>query len=597
MTGEPDQEIITTAAEPLDPMTALAVTMQAKPGAYALLLGSGISRSAQIPTGWEIIQALIRRIAVAENEPEPTDPAMWYRERFGAEPVYGTILQQVGAAGAERSQLIKGFIEPTEDERAAGLKQPTEAHRAIADLVARGYVRVIVTTNFDRLLEQALESIGVTPSIISSADSITGTLPLAHNTCTVIKVHGDYVDARIKNTPIELDDYADEMKALLAQVFHEYGLIVCGWSGEWDTALVDCLRETQSPWFTTYWASHREPRPRVQSLVDERKGRVITNMDADHLFRRLADTVSSIEDVAQPALLSAALARATVKRYIVNPTERIRLQNLVTSETRRVLHSLAETPDGWYSAVPTAELIESRLSHYEARTATLRDIVSTGCYWGESEQRELWVGILRRLANVPRVYGSLYESVAQARLYPALLILYAAGIASVASGRYDLLRALLTDVSVEDRETRRADPLLFVVHPGMLDGFDEILIPGTRWAGIAISRRLARTPSLWTGVREELVSDEEFNDAVDRFEYLLGLEMFVLRSDTHYSGWAFAGAYAFRSLLGGTMMARRIGEEIDAMRDDWPPLKAGFFNGDLERLRSVKDMFDPKLPR
>ena len=596
MTGESSQEFIATAAEPLDPLTALAVTMQAKPGAYALLLGSGISRSAQIPTGWEIIQALIRRIA-ASGGPEPAEPAVWYRERFGTEPIYGTILEQLGAAGAERSQLIKGFIEPTEDERAAGLKQPTEAHRAIADLVARGYVRVIVTTNFDQLLEQALESVGVTPSIISSADSILGTLPLAHNACTIIKVHGDYTDARIKNTPIELDDYADEMKVLLAQVFREYGLLVCGWSGEWDTGLVACLRGTQSPWFTTYWASHREPRPSVQSLVDERRGRVMTDVDADQLFRRLADTVTSIEDIAQPALLSAALARATVKRYIVNPTERIRLQGLVTSETRRVLRSLAETPNGWYSAVPTAELVESRLSHYEAMTATLRDIVATGCYWGESEQRELWVGILRRLANVPRVSGSVHDSLVKARLYPALLVLYAAGIASVASERYDLLKALVTDVRVEDREFRRVDPLLFVVHPSMLNEFDEILLPGYRRAGIAIPRRLARTPALWTGVREELVSDEEFNDAVDRFEYLLGLEMFALRSDPYPSGWAFVGAYAYRSMLGGTMMAGQMEEEIDAVREDWPPLKAGFFHGDLERLRSVKAKFDAFLPR
>lgn len=36
---------------------------------------------------------------------------------------------------------------------------PTVAHKAIANLVKHGFIKVIVTTNFDRLLERALEEI------------------------------------------------------------------------------------------------------------------------------------------------------------------------------------------------------------------------------------------------------------------------------------------------------------------------------------------------------------------------------------------------------------------------------------------------------
>ena len=37
-----------------DPVTRLAFSVQQNPGVYALLLGSGVSFSSQIPTGWAI---------------------------------------------------------------------------------------------------------------------------------------------------------------------------------------------------------------------------------------------------------------------------------------------------------------------------------------------------------------------------------------------------------------------------------------------------------------------------------------------------------------------------------------------------------------
>lgn len=39
----------------IDPLYSLALSMESNPGIYALLLGSGVSRIAGIPTGWEIV--------------------------------------------------------------------------------------------------------------------------------------------------------------------------------------------------------------------------------------------------------------------------------------------------------------------------------------------------------------------------------------------------------------------------------------------------------------------------------------------------------------------------------------------------------------
>lgn len=52
---------------------------------------------------------------------------------------------------------------------------------------------VIVTTNFDRLMERALEAEGVAPTVITTPEAIEGASPMAHCDCTLVKLHGDYM--------------------------------------------------------------------------------------------------------------------------------------------------------------------------------------------------------------------------------------------------------------------------------------------------------------------------------------------------------------------------------------------------------------------
>jgi hypothetical protein len=62
-----------------DPRTQVAFSVFENKGVFALLLGSGVSRAAEIPTGWEITTDLVRRIATAEGMEEQADWAQWYR--------------------------------------------------------------------------------------------------------------------------------------------------------------------------------------------------------------------------------------------------------------------------------------------------------------------------------------------------------------------------------------------------------------------------------------------------------------------------------------------------------------------------------------
>ncbi|SFK79327.1 hypothetical protein [Methylocapsa palsarum] len=51
----------------LDPFDALALSLHHNPGVFALLVGSGLSRAADIPTGWDITVELVRRLAATRG--------------------------------------------------------------------------------------------------------------------------------------------------------------------------------------------------------------------------------------------------------------------------------------------------------------------------------------------------------------------------------------------------------------------------------------------------------------------------------------------------------------------------------------------------
>ena len=176
----------------LEPDLKLAMTLAESPGMHALLIGSGVSRAAGIPTGWEIVLDLIGKLAAAsKKKPEP-DPVAWYRAEYEESPDYSVIIDKLAATQTEQMNLLRAYFEPTAQEKQDGKKIPTNAHKSIAKMVKNGNIRMILTTNFDRLIEQALEEEGITPDVIGSDDNLKGALPYVHSKCTLIKLNGDY---------------------------------------------------------------------------------------------------------------------------------------------------------------------------------------------------------------------------------------------------------------------------------------------------------------------------------------------------------------------------------------------------------------------
>ena len=579
----------------IDPVHALAFSVQANPGVYAVLVGSGVSRAAKIPTGWEVTLNLIRKLAKLYGEACDPDPEHWYQKRFESDADYSALLDELAKTPTERQQLLRGYWEPNDREGEEGEKEPTAAHRAIAALVAEGFIRVILTTNFDRLVETALTDEGVVPTILSSPDQIQGALPLIHTQCCVFKVHGDYLDTRIRNTPAELDQYPPEFDQLLDRVFDEFGLIVCGWSAEWDVALRKAIYRAPSRRFSTYWAARGELGDEAHSLIDHRGAQVIPIEDADAFFQAIQQSVESIEEFSKPHPLSTEAAVASLKRYVSEPKYRIQLSDLV----HKIVDRVVEVTSGNAFAVqggpgPNSESVTARVRSYEGTCSTLLATAMVGGFWAEEGHYPVWQRALERLGSKTLSNGKVLWL--DLRRYPATLLLYALGLGAVEADRLQFLKLLLAAIlRGEHQEDVLAiqilPPFCLFEHGGqvmrILEGMDKHHAPMNDWIH----------KTLWPYAERIIPDNDRYTLVFDKLEILMALSL------AHHKGewspeeyWTIPGAFGYRSAN-----RNRILQEIEAslskMQDESPFVRCEIFGETAEECKHGLAAFGNFVPK
>ena len=524
-------------------MQSLASSVHSSRGVYALLLGSGVSRAANIPTGWEVTLDLIRRLAAVNGADNVSDPVQWYRDQFAREPDYSTLLQDLAKTPTERQQLLRRYFEPSTNATENSEKQPTDAHRAIATLVAQGYFRVILTTNFDRLLETALHDENIAPTVLSSSDHIRGAVPLIHTPCCVVKLHGDYLDSRILNTDDELASYSDEQNDLLDRILDEFGLIICGWSGDWDVALRSAILRTTSRRFTTYWAKHGELTDTSQDLIAHRAAQVIPIDTADAFFSDLRDQISAIDRLDQPDADSTAIAVARLKEYLAERKHRIRLADLVDDTVERLVERLS---DSSFSADQpqeiTSETATYRIRAYEAAATRLLHLACVGGRWAEEAHYEVWRRALQSLDS-HRSQGGLVFWLEMQR-YPQTLLLYSFGLGALRGGTLEFLNYIL---STPLRDQHNNDQLAVQILPPM-----RLFSRGDRPMRILEGMERRRFPlndwihdSLQTVASIVIPGKPQFTLAFDKLEVLIALA-FAHRGESFIDGWMPVGAFHYR---------------------------------------------------
>ncbi len=561
-------------------MHALALTVHHSPGVQAMLLGSGISRPAGIPTGWEITLDLIRRLASVQGVADESDWASWYRTRYSKEPSYSEILDAVASTPAERRSIIHGYIEARDGE---DNRQPTKAHNAIARLVALGAVRVIVTTNFDRLLESALREAGVEPTVIASDDALAGATPLVHSRCTVIKLHGDYMDARIKNTEDELERYSPTMDELLDRVLDEYGLIIAGWSGDWDAALRNAVLRSGSRRYPFYWAARGSLSARGRDLLVHRGGREISIADADSFFAELLSKVEALGAMERAHPESIALTVAEGKRFCRDERFAPDWSDLLAREVERFSSYIGGAD---YPRVqPTKPLVNTLVNTIIARSEALRRLVLVGVRWGNEETFRTTLRAIEALSfpNMDRAGFTLLVSLRQ--LAASLCFHWAVSAALLREDYVRVHRIMHLMIRAPNRGNLPAVSTLALaalesVDWQVLDGHERYYAPHS----VYFSRVFladARDIVIGKDEAERVWDDAEFMIAMET-----GVERLPLVKEKRLWFWVPVGHFVWRRQ--GDLMKDRL-DRVRTLTSESPELRAGLLGGSPESAKEVAD--------
>lgn len=427
----------------IDTFSTLVMSVFSKKGVYALLLGSGISLQAKIMSGWKVTEDLIKKLALIQGEAWHTDAFEWFEQKYGCKAEYSKLLEQLGKKPSEMESLLRPYFESSEEDKEFGYKKPTDAHKAIADMAKRGYFKVIITTNFDRLMESALDEIGVAYQVICHESEITSRVPIYHHPLTLLKINGDYKDCRFRNTEEELSNYPQELISYLDAILKNFGLITCGWSATWDKALIQQLISNRNHRYSYFYTYLGNKSNEIEKLETESQGESLQIDGADNFFTEINERIKALEMINGKNLeVDAEVAIARIKTYISDLKKLIQYTDLYENITDRLLKDTREMVYG--PEYPNAAFFEKAIAENANALSTLLPMSVVAVRWAEKEHHDAIVGSLFRIANRPiKVPSQCYDNTVKLNHLLDTIYLYGLGIACLYYEKYGLFDKLL----------------------------------------------------------------------------------------------------------------------------------------------------------
>lgn len=283
------------------------------------------------------------------------------------------------------------------------------------------------------------------------------------------------------------------------------------------------------------------------------------------------------------AIASTTVAVEAVKRYLADPRNRIQLHDLINRETESVYQELASNQ--FVSKVDpfTKEIFQERMHAYEAVVERLVAMMAALSYHDTGDNSNLLSRCIERLAEQMRFDG--LAVLLELQLYPALLVTYAAGLSALAANRFQNLAAILKDPKYYDRYSGKNQPAIRDVNVSSVFEHSEKWVPRPEAEHEYTPASNYIFDLLRPVLREYQPSDKKYEETFDIFEYLLTLTY----SDIVETRWAPVGRFGWRGKRPGyeaTVLSGFVDNGLN-LGDAWQLLRAGFFNGSVERFKEI----------
>ena len=282
------------------------------------------------------------------------------------------------------------------------------------------------------------------------------------------------------------------------------------------------------------------------------------------------------------------------EEYLTDPTKQAKARGLVIKDARKLYDALNDPTllkkdeDQRYVA------IVERMKEYELLVGPFMELFTAGCYGGGEWLRSVWPEALSIIGNPVKTPRGA-EALMRLRRYPALLLLYAGGVAAVAGKNYGSLTALLRETHVNTYGPSKS--VSSGLAPGhVVSSYDEQHLAEKGTHRMPFNSHIVNV--LRPALSKYVHNDDQYMVNFVRFEYL-----YALVSEVQGNG-LIVGSFSWESeqqrglssfARTNVWIVRETEEELDRLGAEWPPLTCGLFDGPLEEFREFKSKVDLKV--
>jgi hypothetical protein len=257
---------------------------------FSFFLGAGCSVTSGIPTAGNLVDTLwLPKLHELETGTHK-NLEEWLAEKFptydkdNAAKFYREIIESLFPTPKERQ---------TEIERIVSGFYPGFCYAILSKLIENYKVQcnIILTTNFDDMIADALYLYTYQKPIIIFHEALATFVKISDERPIVIKLHGDSKLSPL-NTKDETKELSEKIKKVTKNLFSETGLIFIGYGGN-DSSIHEILNEIPQnegffPW-GIYWVGENIPNKEIKNFLETHKAIWVKHKNFDELMLHIKD--------------------------------------------------------------------------------------------------------------------------------------------------------------------------------------------------------------------------------------------------------------------------------------------------------------------
>ncbi len=280
----------------------------------------------------------------------------------------------------------------------------------------------------------------------------------------------------------------------------------------------------------------------------------------------------------------------TIKALLSDSTSTIELHDYLVREVKNFLSRSSEdhfTVQGGFSR---DELL-GRINRYEEVSSDIAALLVCVSHWGNNTHHQIMQKILARATDRLESQGGLVIWI-NMRWYPLILVMYYAGIAAIAGGRYDSLSSIFLTQVASSEYREKEESFVESVTDAMLeltrsDVFKQIPDHERHYAPMSEYLFKLLQPAL----DDILFIGKGYERVFDEFEILLALVVADERKQQGHQTWGPIGRFGWKHRGRDQGPLVRVIEIAKQQGKDWKPLEAGLFGGNSERFLEVAEEY------